>query len=77
LFFALSAVFGITLFCLAALFKSDSSAGRLLIYKICIKIFRESFYSGIGLGNFAAVYGKYQAQYFSSFHPRWLMNLLT
>lgn len=45
--------------------KSDSSLGRVLIYKISIQIFQENFLLGIGLGNFQEVYLYQQASYFS------------
>jgi tetratricopeptide (TPR) repeat protein len=46
--------------------KTDSSAGRMLIYKISGNIFRDHFISGIGPGKFQLHYGLYQASYFGS-----------
>jgi tetratricopeptide (TPR) repeat protein len=51
---------------LAIYIKSDSSLGRLLIYKISWNMFAENFISGIGIGNFQREYNLYQAQYFQS-----------
>lgn len=45
--------------------KSDSSLGRVLIYKVSIQIFQDNFLLGIGLGNFQEVYLYQQANYFS------------
>lgn len=45
--------------------KSDSSLGRVLIYKISIQIFQDNFLLGIGLGNFQEIYLYQQASYFS------------
>jgi tetratricopeptide (TPR) repeat protein len=48
--------------------KSDSSLGRLLIYKISFAMFNENPITGIGWGEFGHKYGLYQAQYFRSDH---------
>lgn len=53
------------IFLLAFSFKSDSTFGRLLIYKISWKIFSENL-GGIGAGNFSVKYGLYQANYFQA-----------
>lgn len=59
--------FIIVLVCsLAFLLKSNSSLGRLLIYKISFKMFSENLATGIGLGNFKREYGLYQAKYFEA-----------
>lgn len=47
-------------------FKTDSSNGRLLIYKISSKIFTDNPLFGVGFGNFKANYNNYQATYFAS-----------
>lgn len=46
------------------LIKTDSSLGRMLIYKIAANIYREHWLYGIGIGNFKEVYMYYQADYF-------------
>ncbi len=46
--------------------KSDSSEGRLLIYKISLKILNTHYFKGIGLENFQRYYNYYQADYFKS-----------
>lgn len=51
---------------LSTLFKSDSSLGRILIYKLSLQIFSEHYIDGVGIGNFAHVYGKYQRDYFAN-----------
>jgi O-antigen polymerase len=51
---------------LAFLFKPDSSLGRLFIYKICLNILSDHFWSGIGINKFANVYRDYQAAYFKT-----------
>ncbi len=51
---------------LALLLKTDSSAGRLLIYKISWAMFKEHYVSGIGFGRFKQQYGLYQAAYFKA-----------
>lgn len=50
----------------AIFLKSDSSLGRLLIYKISWNMFSEHPVTGIGWGNFQRDYGLYQAAYFSA-----------
>jgi hypothetical protein len=51
---------------LAIYVKSDSSLGRVLIYKISWNMFAEHPFTGIGWGNFQRDYGLYQAQFFQS-----------
>jgi len=51
---------------LAYAIKSDSTLGRLLIYKISWRMFTDNFFTGVGLGNFKIKYGLYQASYFKS-----------
>jgi O-antigen polymerase len=48
--------------------KKDSADGRMLIYKVCFNMIMDHPIIGIGLGNFRAVYGKYQGEYFQT-HP--------
>ncbi|MFD0939386.1 O-antigen ligase family protein [Pedobacter boryungensis] len=50
----------------AIFLKSDSSLGRLLIYKISWNMFIEHPISGIGWGNFQREYGLYQGMYFQT-----------
>jgi len=47
-------------------FKTGSSSGRMLIYKISLRILKEYHGAGIGWGNFSKVYGDYQAAYFKA-----------
>lgn len=49
---------------LVMIIKSDSSQGRLLIYKITIHIYRDHWLWGIGYGNFQRTYMHYQGAYF-------------
>lgn len=49
---------------LAVLFKPDSSAGRLLIYKISFRLLEKNFPWGVGPGNFQKAYLPCQADYF-------------
>lgn len=44
--------------------KSDSSLGRMLIYKISFQVFKDDWITGIGLGNFKKIYLYEQAKYF-------------
>jgi len=53
------------LFSMVFLFKTDSSQGRMLIYKISFSLYKNHWFSGIGLGNFKRMYLPQQAQYFS------------
>lgn len=46
------------------LIKSDSSLGRILIYKISFQIFKDNWFLGVGLGNFQKIYLYQQANYF-------------
>lgn len=46
--------------------KSDSSSGRLLIYKISLQMWRGNWLAGIGWGNFKSLYMHYQARYFEA-----------
>lgn len=47
-----------------ALYKRDSTAGRLLIYKVSFQMFKENWWAGIGYGQFKVKYNEYQARYF-------------
>ncbi len=62
---SLLTVIAITLF-LSFYIKSDSSLGRLLIYKISFKMFLEHPITGIAWGNFQREYNLYQAAFFKS-----------
>jgi tetratricopeptide (TPR) repeat protein len=64
----LAGAFLLLLFLLAFFFKTDSSLGRLLVYKISIHILQDHWLTGIGWGNFERVYGQYQVAYFKSGH---------
>ena len=46
--------------------KSNSTLGRMLIYKISWDIFKEHYINGIGWGKFQQQYGLYQAAYFKT-----------
>ncbi len=46
--------------------KTDSSLGRLLIYKISFEIFKDNWLFGIGLAEFKQVYLFRQARYFAN-----------
>jgi len=48
------------------LYKTDSSNGRLLIYKVSSNILRDNWLFGIGHGQFKVQYNEYQAAYFST-----------
>ncbi|MBK8519391.1 MAG: O-antigen ligase family protein [Chitinophagaceae bacterium] len=48
------------------LFKSDSSSGRLLIYKVSAGMLKENWLWGIGHGQFKIQYNQYQAAYFAA-----------
>lgn len=48
------------------LFKSDSSSGRLLIYKVSAGMLKENWLWGIGHGQFKLQYNQYQAAYFAA-----------
>jgi O-antigen polymerase len=66
------------LFFLAAYFaKKDSSDGRLLIWKLSIKIFEDNPLFGIGYNKFQSVYNLYQSDYFknhSNAEAAWLSD---
>jgi hypothetical protein len=51
---------------LAICVESDSSLGRLLIYKVSAKMFLEHPFTGIGWGEFQREYNLYQAAFFKS-----------
>ncbi|MEO7445869.1 MAG: O-antigen ligase family protein [Ferruginibacter sp.] len=65
IFLALSLI--ILLGFLLSSYKSDSSGGRILIYKISGEILKENWLWGIGHGQFKVQYNLYQAKYFA-FH---------
>ncbi len=48
--------------------KKDSADGRLLIWKLSLKMIENNTLRGIGQGNFPVSYLKYQAEYFTN-HP--------
>ncbi len=48
------------------LYKSDSSSGRLLIYKVSAGMLKENWLWGIGHGQFKIQYNQYQAAYFAA-----------
>lgn len=45
--------------------KSDSSLGRIFIWKKCLAIISENLFFGVGFGKFAFEYNKYQSLFFS------------
>jgi len=51
---------------LAFFIKSDSTLGRMLIYKISWNMFADHFITGIGFGKFQINYNLYQAAYFKA-----------
>ena len=53
-------------FLLTIFYKSDSTKGRILIYKISTCILRDHFLGGVGLNKFPGIYMNYQANYFRS-----------
>ena len=48
--------------------KSDSSAGRLFIYKIAFRVLEKNFPGGVGAGHFQREYLQCQADYFRAGH---------
>lgn len=62
----LAGAFLFLFFLLAVFFKTDSSLGRLLVYKISLQILQDHWLTGIGWGNFEVAYGTYQVAYFKS-----------
>lgn len=54
------------LFLLLFFYKKDSTAGRKHIYSISLKMLRDNWVSGIGIGKFKARFNEYQADYFST-----------
>jgi len=44
--------------------KTDSSLGRIFIYKISFNIYKDNWLSGLGFGKFKTTYMYYQANYF-------------
>jgi hypothetical protein len=52
----------------AVCFKTDSSLGRLFVYKISFRVLKDNFVTGVGWGHFSRVYNQYQAAYFKSGH---------
>ncbi|MDI3318228.1 O-antigen ligase family protein [Pinibacter soli] len=46
--------------------KENSTAGRLLIWKLCVSLGMEQAFTGHGLGTFERNYNLYQASYFDS-----------
>jgi O-antigen ligase len=48
------------------LYKSGSSSGRLLIYKVSKSMLKDNWLWGIGQGQFKIHYNQYQASYFAS-----------
>ena len=53
---------------LAFLVKSDSTLGRILIYKVSWNMFADNFLTGIGFGEFQINYNLYQSAYFRTGH---------
>lgn len=65
---SLISLFILFFYSIVFLIKTDSSLGRLLIYKISFNLLSSSYLTGVGLGNFAAKYGEYQIKYFEQGH---------
>jgi tetratricopeptide (TPR) repeat protein len=63
--FLLLLIFLLILF-LIIFVKTDSSLGRIFIYKISLKILIDHLISGISWGNFHFVYKNYQSEYFDT-----------
>lgn len=62
----LISICSILLVCFSLLFyKSDSSSGRILIYKVTATVIQKNWLAGVGFGKFKAVYNEYQADYFT------------
>ncbi|MCX6316001.1 MAG: O-antigen ligase family protein [Bacteroidetes bacterium] len=57
-------VFGLIVL-LLAYYKKNSSAGRLHIYNVSMKMLKENWPSGIDGGKFKSTFNEYQADYFS------------
>jgi O-antigen ligase len=53
-------------FALLLSYKSDSSNGRMLIYKVSAGMLKDNWLWGIGNGQFKVQYNQYQAAYFAS-----------
>ena len=58
----------ITVLILSFGFKTGSTQGRILVYKITLPIYLEHWKKGIGYGNFKSTYPLYQAKYFENNH---------
>lgn len=56
----------VILFIIFLLFKPSSSLGRILIYKVSFKMFKDNWLLGVGNNNFKINYNHYQAAYFES-----------
>jgi len=54
----------IILICLIFFIKSDSTWGRVLIYKLTIQMIRDNLWHGVGAGRFGMEYLEYQYRYF-------------
>lgn len=68
--FGISAFFiGLPVF-LITFVKSDSSLGRIFIWKKCLGIISENLLFGVGFSRFAFEYNKYQSLYFSELSDR-------
>jgi tetratricopeptide (TPR) repeat protein len=51
----------------AYLIKKRSADGRMLMTRICLRMISENGLTGVGLGNYAAAYGKAQADFFANY----------
>ncbi|WP_188748700.1 O-antigen ligase family protein [Parapedobacter defluvii] len=63
-FYGISIFIPCLLLALIFLFKTDSSAGRMLVYKISSVIFSDNYAFGVGEGRFKSTFLQYQADYF-------------
>ncbi|RKR05121.1 O-antigen ligase [Flavobacterium sp. 90] len=68
--FGISAFFIGLLVYLITFVKSDSSLGRIFIWKKCLAIIPENLFFGVGFGRFAFEYNKYQSLYFLELSDR-------
>lgn len=63
-FVVLSFFTGLIIF-VTVFIKSDSSLGRIFIWKKCIPLIKNHLFFGVGFGKFAFEYNKYQSLFFS------------
>lgn len=59
----------------AYLIKKPSADGRLFMTRICLRMIRNNGLAGLGLGNYAAAYGREQALFFAEYADKGPGNL--